>query len=189
MKKVYIAGIAALVALAANAELKIGTVDMMLLVRNHSSYEQNKNLLLSTEKDYQKRLDGMKSDLESIQDEGKKLADELRNPMLAESAKAKLEKDIIAVQNRFMAQQQKMRQEMMRNQQDLGDLEARLLKAQAEDIKKRISAFATKNGYDAVLDDSAALYAKESLDVTDEILKDMGVDPKKAKGRDDDESK
>lgn len=177
------------IAATAFAEIKIGTVDMMTLVRNHPNYQSNKDLLMSTEKDYQKRMDAMKAELESIQEEGKKLADEYRNPMLAQAAKTKIENDIGAVQGRFMAQQQKLRNEAMRNQQDLSDLEARLLKAQAEDLKKRIAAFAEKNGYDFVIDSSAAIYSKKTADVTDSVLKEMGVDPKAAKAKEKDESK
>jgi Skp family chaperone for outer membrane proteins len=77
----------------------------------------------------------------------------------------------------------------MRNQQELSDLEARLLKSQADDLKKRIAAFAEKNGYDLVVDAAAALYSGRGLDVTDEILKTMNVDPKKAKAKEKDEGK
>ncbi|MBO6167629.1 MAG: OmpH family outer membrane protein [Kiritimatiellae bacterium] len=184
MKKlVFAAALAA--ALVAKADLKLGVVDMMLLVKNHSAYEPNKQLLTSTEKDYQKRLDAMKAELESVQEEGRKLAEEYRNPMLAQAAKEKLEKDIMAVQSRFMQQQQKLRSEAMRNQQDLTDLEARLLKAQAEDLKKRISEYAKKKGYDCIVDSSAAIYSTDALDVTDAILESMGVDPKKARKADE----
>jgi len=182
-KQVFVLTVCA--AMAAMADLKLGTVDMMLIVRNHSAYEPNKQLLTSTEKDYQKRLDAMKEELDSIQEEGRKLAEEYRNPMLAQAAKDKLEKDIMAVQQRFMTQQQKLRNEAMRNQQDLGDLEARLLKAQAEDIKKRVAAYAKKKGFDCILDSSAAIYADEALDVTDGVLAEMGVDPKKARAEDE----
>lgn len=182
----------ALAALAASslafADLKIGTVDMMVLVRNQSQYEANKQLLLSTEKDYQKRLDSMKSEMETMQDEGKKLADEYRNPMLSQAAKTKLENEMMALQQNLVAQQQRLRSEAMRNQQDLSDLEARLLKAQADDIKKRVADFAAKNGYDCVLESTVAMFAKPELDVTDGVLKEMGVDPKTAK-RGEDESK
>ena len=184
-----IAIFAILAASAAMAELKIGTVDMMVLVKNHPSYETNKNLLQSTERDYQKRLDQMKSELDSIQEEGRKLADEYRNPMLAQAAKVKIENDLGDVQKRFMEKQQFLRNEAMRNQQDLADLEARLLKAQAEDIKKRVEVFANKTGWDMILDSSAAIFAKEIYDVTDAVLQDMGIDPKVAKGKAEDESK
>lgn len=188
MKRLMIAGLMT-AAMTTFADMKLATVDMMLLVRNHPSYETNKNLLMTTEKDYQKRLDGLKSELESIQEEGKKLADEYRNPMLAQAAKEKIEKQLSEVQSKFMAAQQKLRNEAMHNQQELSDLEARLLKAQAEDLKKRIATFAEKNGYDLVVDATAALYSKKGYDVTDDILKSMNVDPKKAKAKEKNESK
>lgn len=188
MKKIIFA--AALAAsLAAVAEMKIGTVDMAVLVHNQSQYETNKQLLISTEKDYQKRLDAMRAEMDSMQDEGKKLADEYRNPMLSQAAKTKLENEMMALQQRLVAQQQKLRSEMLRNQQDLSDLEARLLKAQIEDIKKRVADYAAKNGYDCILDSTTAMFAKPELDVTDGVLKEMGVDPKNAKRGEDDEGK
>lgn len=167
--------------LSAVAELKIGVVDMMLLVRNHPQYESNRTLLTSTEADYKKRLDAMKSDLDSIQDEGRKLADELRSPMLAEAAKKKLENRLVDIQTRYMKQQQTLRSEAMRNQQELQDLEARVLKQQASDLKKRVEDYAKRAGFDMILDASAAIYFAEKFDVTEAILKEMGVDPKKAK--------
>lgn len=180
MKKV-VGILSVALSLSAVAELKIGVVDMMLLVRNHPQYESNRTLLTSTEADYKKRLDAMKSDLDSIQDEGRKLADELRNPMLAEAAKKKLENRLVDIQTRYMKQQQTLRSEAMRNQQELQDLEARVLKQQASDLKKRVADYAKRAGYEMILDASAAIHFDEKFDVTDAILKEMGVDPKKAK--------
>jgi outer membrane protein len=180
MKKAVLA-ITLAAAFMAQAGIKLGTVDMMKLVKNHPSYETNRTLLTSTEKDYKKKLDALKAEVEEVQEEGKRLAEQLRNPMLAAKAKADIEKKIVDVQNRFIAAQQKLRAEAMRSQQDIGDLEARLLKAQTADIRKRVKEFAESNGYDMVLDSQAAVFAKKSFDVTDEILKAMGVDPAKAK--------
>jgi Skp family chaperone for outer membrane proteins len=73
----------------------------------------------------------------------------------------------------------------MRSQQDLQELEARLLKTATADIRKRVDGFAAKSGYDFVFDSAAAVFAKKSFDVTDDILRDMGVDPKKARGADE----
>ena len=182
MKKAAFLILASAVAVCASAA-KIGTVDMLLLVKNHASYESNKTLLVSTEKDYRKKLDEMKSELDAIQEEGHKVADELRNPMLAPKAKAEAEKSMQSIQNRFMQKQQQMRNEAMRNQQELSALEARLLKAQADDLKKTIAAFASANGYDVILDNAAAVYSKGALDVTDAILKKMGVDPATARAK------
>ena len=159
------------------ADLKIGTVDMMSLVRNHSSYEPNKKLLTETEKDYTKKLDAMKAELDEIQEEGKNMTDQLRNPLLSQGSKTKLEKDLMDIQNKFIAAQQRIRAEMLRSQQDLQDLEGRLLKATTEDLREKINAFAAANKYDLIVDITAAPFASEKLDVTPAILKSMGVDP------------
>jgi len=180
MNKMLTAVAAVLAAGSLFAEMKIGVVDMITLVRNHASYETNKNLLSSTEKDFQKRLDEMRSNIEGIESEGRKLAEEYRNPMLSAAAKSKIEKDVADVQKRFYAAQQEMRDEAVRNQRYLADLEARLLKSQAEDLKKRIADYAAKNGYTAIFDKTATLFSKDELDVTDAVLKTMGVDPAKA---------
>jgi len=179
MKKLVFA-VAVAAACAASAEMKIGTVDMLKLVRNHDSYERNKTLLQDTEKDYQKKLDKIKEGLDEIQEEFKKKSEQLRQPMLSESAKGKIEKELMDIQSRGLSGQQRLRSEAMRSQQDLQELEGRLLKSTSADLRKKINEFAEKNGYDLIVDGTAAPYAKKSLDVTPEILKAMGVDPEKA---------
>ena len=184
MKKLIFA-MAMVAAMAASAEMKLGTVDMMLLVKNHPNYDSNKTLLTSTDKDYQKKLEKIKSEGDSLQDEGKKLMEQMRNPMLTAKAKADIEKQLGDIQQKLMGMEQRYRSEAMRCRQDLQDLEARLLKATTDDLKKRIAKYAAANGYDLILDSNAAAYATNTLDVTDTMLKDLGVDPKEAKGRDE----
>lgn len=188
MKKCMMMG-ALMAAVTAFGGMKVGTVDMMLLVKNHPNYESNKKLLLSTEKDYQKELDAGKAELESLMDEARKLADELKNPMLTEAAKQKNAQEIEALQQRGLRKQQQLRTDAMKSQQRLTDLEAKLLKAQAEDLKARIAKFADKEDYDLIVDAAAAIFATEKLDVTDAILKGMGVDPKAARAKEANEGK
>ena len=180
MKKTLVA-LSCMVSLTVAAGAKFGSVDMLVLAQNHPNYESNKSLLMSTEKDYQKKLDAIKAELEKVQDEGKKLSEQARNPMLAAAAKEKIEKSLVEIQNKFLAGQQRLRAEAMRSQQDLQDLEHRLLKTTREDLKKRIAKYAEKNGYDFVFDAAAMAYAKEAYDLTDAMLKDMGVEPKAAR--------
>ena len=184
MKKTVFVFVATL-AMAASAELKLGTVDMMLLVKNHPNYESNKALLESTDKDYQKKLEGVKSEGDSLQTEGKKLMEQMRNPMLTAKAKADIEKQIGEIQQKLMGIEQRYRSEALRCRQDLQDLEGRLLRTTTDDLRKRINKYAEANGFDLIVDQTAAAYAKKSFDVTDDLLKDMGVDPKNAKGRDE----
>ena len=188
MKKLLVVSLVAAVS-AAFAEMKVGTVDLLLLVRNHPNYDSNKALVATTEKDYQKKLEGLRGELEKLQEEGKKLSDQMRNPMLAENAKKKIEKDLTDIQTKFVQGQQKLRSEAMRSQQDLQELEGRLLKTTTADLRKRVAKYAEANGYDFIFDAGAAPYAKKSFDVSNEILKAMGVDPKDAKGKEKDEGK
>lgn len=174
-----------LAAMAASAEMKFGTVDLMLLVRNHPNYESNRTLLRSTDKDYQKRVNAIKADGDALQEEGKKLADQMRNPMLTAKAKTDIENQLMEIQKKLIGVEQRYKSEAIRCQKDLQDLESRLLKTTTDDLRKRIVKYAGDNGYDFIFDANAAPFAKESFSVTDDLLKAMGVDPANAKGRDE----
>ena len=172
-------------AMAASAEMKVGTVNLMLLIRNHPNYDANKELLTSTDKDYQKKVEAIKAEGETLQAEGKKVAEQLRNPMLAAKAKADVEKQLMDIQQKLIGIEQRYRAEVSRCRQDLQDLEGRLLKTTTDDLRKRLAKFAEKKDYDLILDRTAAPFAKAKFDVTDEMLQEMGVEPKDAKGRDE----
>ena len=187
MKKLAIA--LALVPALAMADMKIGTVEMMTLVRNHKSYESNKRFLTDSEKDSQARLDSLRKDVERIQADGQKLAEEAQNPMLAAGKRQEIEKQLVEIQKKFVAGQQHLRNEAMRAQQDLQATEAKFLKITGEDLRKTIREFAEQNGYDLIVDSTAVPYSKPSYDVTDGVLKAMGVDPAKAVKPGSDEAK
>ena len=177
--------VAAAVSASAADDIKFGVVDMLMLVRNHPNYDSNKELLTSTDKDYQKKLDSIKSEGETLQSEGKKLAEQIRNPMLADKAKADMDKQLMEIQRKLIGIEQRYRSEAVRCRQDLQDLEGRLLKSTTEDLRKRIAKFAAEKGYDFILDRSAVPFMKAEYDVTDGMLSAMNVDPKMAKGRDE----
>ena len=172
-------------AMAASAEMKVGTVNLMLLIRNHPNYDANKELLTSTDKDYQKKVEAIKTEGETLQAEGKKIAEQLRNPMLAAKAKADVEKQLMEIQQKLIGIEQRYRAEVTRCRQDLQDLEGRLLKTTTDDLRKRLAKFAEKKDYDLILDKTAAPFAKAKFDVTDAMLQEMGIEPKDAKGRDE----
>ena len=184
MKSLIFAVVASL-AIGASAEAKLGNVDLLLLIRNHPNYDSNKQLLASTDKDYQKKLDVIKQEGDKLQEEGKKLAEQIRNPMLAQKAKSDIENQLMDIQKKLMGIEQRYRSEAMRCRQDLQDLEGRLLKTTTDDLRKRIAKYASAKGYDLIIDKNATAYSAQTLDVTDEMLKELGVDPSEAKGRDE----
>ena len=180
MKKILIVAAMATV-LAAAAEMKVGTVNMVDLVRLHPQHESNRTLVKTTDSDYKSKLDAKQDELKEIADEGKKAQSDLQNVMLSAQARAAAQKKLEGIQKRFLDGQQEMRQMAARFQNDLGDLESRLLKLEADDIRAKISAYAKEHGYDFIADGTMLPFAKESYDVTDDILKAMGVDPAKRK--------
>lgn len=184
-KKSLILGLAAMAALPLMAEMKIGSVNFMTLVRNHPDYDRNKTLLTSTDKDYQKKLEGIKEEGEKLQEEGKKLLDQVRNPMLADKAKSDIEKQLTQIQQQLDGISLRYRNEGMRFRQELQELEGRLLKATTEDLRTKISKYAEDNEYDMILDSTITTYIKPEYDVTNEILKAMGVNPEEAKSVDE----
>ena len=180
MKTLMVAVCAAL-GLSALADMKIATVNMVDLVKLHPSYETNKALLKSTDKDYKDKLDKRQDEIKAIADEGKKAQEDLSNPMLSAAAKAAAQKKLEGVQRRYIAARQDMEAEVRRYQSELSDLEARLMKLQTEEIRAKITAYAKEKGYDMIIDSTMLAFSKESLEVTDDILRAMNVDPAKRK--------
>ena len=181
MKKIIALAVVAAALVASAAGMKIGTVNMVDLVRLHPDHEKNRTLVKTTDSDYKAKLDAKQEELKEIADEGKRAQGDLQNPMLSASARAEAQKRLEAIQKRFLDGQQEMRQMATRYQSDLSDLESRLIKLETDEIREKITAFAKKNGYDFIADGTMLAFAKESYDVTDAILKSMGVDPAKRK--------
>ena len=180
MKKIMMM-VAMAAALMVAAEMKVGTVNMVDLVRLHPNHESNRTLVKTTDTEYKAKLDAKQEELKEIAEEGKKAQSDLQNPMLSTQARAAAQKKLEGIQKRFLDGQQEMRQMATRFQNDLGELESRLIKLETEDIRAKISAYAKEHDYDLIADHTILAFAKESFDVTDEILKAMGVDPAKRK--------
>ena len=167
--------------MCAAAELKVGTVNMLDLVRLHPNHESNKALVKSTDSDFKSKLEKMQEEGKAIAEEGKKLQADLMNPMLSASAKSDAQKKMDDVQRRFLAAQQDLRNAAQHFQSDLADLETRLLKIETDEIREKINAYAKEKKFDIIADSTMLAFSSASLDVTDDILKAMKVDPAKRK--------
>lgn len=180
MKKLIVAMLAA-VSFAVTADMKIGTINMVELVQLHPNHESNRTLVKATDKDYKAMLEKQQEALRELADEGKKAFEEMSNPMLSATAKAAIKQKVEGIQQKLLAGQQELRASAQRYQHDLTDLESRLLKIETDEIRAKVKEYAEKNGYDIIADATMLAFSKDSLDVTDEILKMMKVDPKKRK--------
>lgn len=178
MKRTVIALSTAL-CLSAFADLKVGTVNMLHLVELHPTHESNKTLVKSSNDDYKAKLDSKQDALKAMLDEARKVYEDMQNPMLSATAKADAQKKLDGMQQKVNA----ARQDLIRSEQNyretMNDLETRLLKMETSDIRAKISAYAKEKKFDLIIDSTMAAYANDALDVTDDILRAMKVDPAK----------
>ena len=165
--------------LSAFADLKVGTVNMIHLVELHPTHESNKALVKSSNDDYKAKLDSKQDALKAMLDEARKVYEDMQNPMLSATAKADAQKKLDGMQQKVNA----ARQDLIRSEQNyretMNDLETRLLKMETSDIRAKISAYAKEKKFDLIIDSTMAAFANDDLDVTDDILRAMKVDPAK----------
>jgi len=180
MKRTVIALSTAL-CLSAFADIKVGTVNMIHLVELHPTHESNKTLVKSSSDDYKAKLDSKQDALKAMLDEARKVYEDMQNPMLSASAKADAQKKLDGMQQKVNAARQDLIRSEQTYRETMNDLETRLLKMETSDIRAKISAYAKKNKFALIVDSTMAAYASDALDVTDDILRAMNVDPAKRK--------
>ena len=179
MKKIIV-GMCLVAVVAASAEMKVATGNLETLVKNPLSHESNRTLVKSTADDYRKKMESRQDDVKALVEEGKKLQSDWQNPMLSASAKADLQKKLDGIQRKLFAAQQDMRADDQRYQEELADLQQRLFKIEKKDVEEKIADYAKEMGYDLIIDVAACGFSKPELDVTDAVLKKMGVDKPKS---------
>ena len=180
MKKAMIVGLCMAAALVASAEMKVGTVNLETLIKNHPNHESNRTLVKSTADDYRKKMEARQEQAKALMEEGKKIQSDYQNPMLSAAAKTDLQKKMDGLQRKLYALQQEMRADDQHYQEELADLQQRLFKIEKKDVEAKITEFAQEQGYDLVVDVAACGFSKPDLDVTEAILKKMGVEKAKA---------
>ena len=162
--------------MVASAE-KIAVVNMVDLVRYHPSRERDRKLMEETEKEFQSKLDKQRDRFEELRTDYENVVKEARSPALNETARAEAEDKAMKHREVLAQADRDLRAEMKKLQGELGDLDARLLRQVTSDIRDVITKYAEEKKLDAVLDSTTTAYFNPRLEVTDDVLKRMGVDP------------
>lgn len=178
MKKAVVMMMAAMAATVMLAQEKTAVVNMVDLVRFHPSRDRDRKLMQDTEKEYQAKLDKQRDRFEELRDDYEKAVKESRSPALSEKAKLEAENKAMKHRDVLAEADRDLRQEMQKLQRELGDLDARLLRQVTGDIRDVLSKYAKESKLSIILDGTTIAYFDPALDVTDEVLKRMGVDPK-----------
>ena len=151
---------------------------MVDLVRFHPSRERDRKLMQDTEKEFQAKLDKQRDRFEQLRDAYDKIVKEARNPALNEKARAEAEDKAMKHRDVLTEADRDLRQEMQKLQHELGDLDTRLLRQVTGEIRETLTKYAQENKFSVIFDSTTLAYSDPKLDVTDDVLKRMGVDPK-----------
>lgn len=178
MKKASVVLAAFMAAAMVMAQEKTAVVNMVDLVRFHPSRERDRKLMQDTEKEFQAKLDKQRDRFEQLRDDYEKAVKEARNPALNEKARAEAEDKSMKHRDVLAEADRDLRAEMQKLQRELGDMDSRLLRQVTGDIREVLTKFSQENKYAIVLDGTTMAYFDPKLDVTDDVLKRMGVDPK-----------
>lgn len=165
MKKIVLVVMAVLLAWAgtvsAEEALKIGYVNMRRALNECKAGKEAKDTLEKSIKDKQDTLDKEKTTLEEMQADFEKKASLL-------SEKAKQEK-----QEEFQKKLQEYQKLLADAQKDINQKEAEVTKKIIDEMRDLVAEIGKKEGYTLIFEETeiSVLFAKEGLDLTDEVIK------------------
>ena len=148
-----------LAAKAAHAEHKIGYVDVQRAVQEVEEGKQARARLKGEVEERRRQLDGKKAELTKLQGDYEKQA-----AVLSEDAKRKKQEEL----QKKLVEAQQSAQEM---QEELSGKEQEAMSSISKRMLQIVAEVSDKDGLAFVLDKSALLYAPNSADVTNEVIR------------------
>jgi len=164
-KSLMVSALALFAACNAHAEIKVATVDFNRLM-SESNQAKSASQVLQDEfaprqRDLQQKQKDLQSKQERLQRDG---------AVMAEKDRTALEKDLTKGQRELQSDGEAFQEEVnTRRNEELNKLQGFLV--------TEIQTFAKTGGYDLVIPTSVAVYAKESLDVTQQVLAYLATRP------------
>lgn len=146
-------------AVAQSSTLKIGFVDLQRVIDASEGGKQARA-------EVQKKADELSQKAEEIQRALKTLKDEYEKQSLALSAEAKTEK-----RDQITKLERDYSRFVNDSKSELRLIEQRALQELYKDIEKTVKAYGEQHNYDAILERQVFLYASDSIDLTNEIIK------------------
>ena len=139
-------------------DFKVGTVDIAKLFDAYPGTQKAKEKLTEWEKK-------KKDELAPTEQELKDLNNDLANSsLLSDKQKAKKKKEFDEKYAAFQQEAEEVQNELVVKQ---NEMKQEIL----DKIKKVVGDVAKNDGVDLVLDDAEAIYSKDSVDLTDDVLK------------------
>ncbi len=157
-KTLMVSALALFAACNAHAEVKLATVNFQRLMEESNQAKSASQVLQDEFAPRQRELQQKQKDLQTKQD---KLTRD--GAVMAEKDRSALEKELTKGQRELQSEGEAFTEEVnTRRNEELNKLQALLV--------TEVQAFAKTGAYDMVIPTSVAVYAKDSLDVTAQVL-------------------
>ncbi len=152
-------------------EEKIGYIDMQKAIQETSLGKKAKS-------DLEKEFNAKKAELQKKEADLKKMDEDLRKKASALSDEVRNKK-----MQELQTEAMKFQREVSESQQNIQTKERELTKPILEKLQKSLESVATSGGYTMVLEkgEQSVLFAKKSLDLTEQVVADFEKNAPKAK--------
>ena len=147
--------------MSANADVKIGYVDMQKAIQTTKAGQKAK-------KDLEAEFEKRKKSLQSKEADLKKMGEELEKKamVLSEDVRAKKQKE-------FQTSMMEFQQTVQKNQKEIQDQERKLTEPILKKLQAVIEGMAKKDNYTVILEkrENGVLWAQKELDITEQVVK------------------
>ena len=170
-------------------QIKIASVDMSKLFSDYYKTKKAEKELKEKAASYEKELKVRVAEVQKIEEDGKKLQDEVENPALTEDKRGEKRKVLDTKRTEYRLIVQQLNELKQSRERELKDQQNRVRSTIVDEISKIIQDKAKRDGYMLVIDKtgltlsgvSPFVYVQDSLDITNDILKVLNVNaPAKA---------
>ena len=184
----FVAGSLSL-ASSAQADLKVGTIDMKLVFDSYSKTKEAEGKINEAREQAKKELDERLGVFNKAQEDARKLNEEANKPELSEKAKSEKAKILNEKLQALGTLQREVQEFQQTRERQLSEQSVRSRNSLLEDINKVIADKVKGAGYDLVIDKSGQslnavgvlVYSKDSFDFTSEIIAEINKGAKPAK--------
>jgi len=180
MKHIVFLSVLAVAATAAFAQVNIATIDMEEVILAHPQAEENKARLQEMQKDFEGQRDALRDKVKDLYEKFGSIAKEAGNEALSEMVRKKKVNEARDLEQSIKQEENDLRRLVQDLQRKLQEKELLLFENVMSDIRFAVNSLVKDGAYDLIIDKSAmrasapvplVMYANESLDVTDKIIK------------------
>ncbi len=174
---------------SAQAEVKVGTIDMKLVFDSYSKTKEAEGKINEARGQAKKELDDRLASFNKAQEEARKLNEEANKPELAEKVKAEKAKVLNEKLQALGTMQREVQEFQQTRERQLSEQSVRSRNALLEDINKVIAEKIKGSAYDIVIDKSGQslnavgilVYSRDSFDFTADIIAEINKGSKAPK--------